>query len=98
MLSKINGLWTFPRCHAFIIFIGVRILMAQRPRQIAVSLAETLDLHVRHERVLTALGSDYENGIDAASRRQLLRLAHQKQRLLRRAGVFPSSRDDPLIS
>lgn len=71
--------------------------MAQRARRSAVSLAETLDLHARHEQALTAIGSNYANGIAPTTRRQLLRIAHQKQQLLQRAGVLPSRSNNPLI-
>jgi hypothetical protein len=71
--------------------------MAQRSRKRAVSLAEALELHARHERILTTLGSDYSDGIAAPERRVILRMAHQKQRLLQRAGLLPTNEIDPTI-
>jgi hypothetical protein len=56
-----------------------------------------MDMHVRHERVLTMLGSNYADLTPSTVRRLLLRMAHQKQRLLQRAGVYPSSALDPLM-
>lgn len=61
--------------------------MAEQPQPRRVSLRESLELHDRHEQLITELGSRWNDSLPAAVRRTLLRMAHQKQRLLIRAGL-----------